>query len=281
MAAVHGSAYYYVAIELNCLLPEFDCCKKSTERRVGTIQVCFTLEPLYERIALNMQYNHLVQGLIYNLLGQDLASFIHNEGFEIGKRKFRMFTFSRLMGKFQLNKDNGTIEFSENMQLYVASPFEAICKQLTQTVLNQEILNLGNQQVRLVSLAVEKAKVKNNKIKIKTLSPVTVYSTMQKPDGRPYTVYFHPKEEDFQELIFGNLIKKFEIVHGCAYLGQHFSIKPQGQVRQNIIMYKGGVIKGYSGIFHVTGAPELLQVGLDAGFGSKGAQGFGLCQLVE
>lgn len=248
---------------------------------VDAVLVCFTLESVGEKIILNLQYNSAVQGLIYSLLDPDLATFIHNEGFALGKRKFRMFAFSRLLGKYQVNTKNRTIVFTGKIQLFVTSPFENFCNQLTQVVLSKEILNLGSQQVRLVSLSIERPEVKNDHIKIETLSPITAYSTMQKPDGKSYSVYFHPKEEDFQELVFGNLSRKYEIIHGHPYTGKQFSIKPLGNMRQNIVLYKGGVIKGYSGLFRVVGAPELLQVGLDAGFGSKGAQGFGLCRLID
>ncbi|HSH36183.1 hypothetical protein, partial [Schnuerera sp.] len=64
-----------------------------------------------DKIVLPIQYNHMVQGMIYKLLDDELANFLHGEGFQNKKRRFKMFTFSRIKGNYTLNKSKGSIIF--------------------------------------------------------------------------------------------------------------------------------------------------------------------------
>ncbi|KGP75443.1 hypothetical protein JT05_10495 [Desulfosporosinus sp. Tol-M] len=50
--------------------------------------------------------------------------------------------------------------------------------------------------------------------------------------------------------------------------------------RMHILEYKGGIIKGYSGMMLLSGPPPLLQIALDAGLGSKNSQGCGCSEVV-
>jgi CRISPR-associated endoribonuclease Cas6 len=40
-------------------------------------------------------------------------------------------------------------------------------------------------------------------------------------------------------------------------------------------------VKGWSGFFELTGHPEFLSFALDAGLGSRNAQGFGMVEVVR
>ncbi len=60
-----------------------------------------TLQPKSFSLVLPIHYNELIQAFIYRNLSEDLATFLHNKGFSLseGKRKFKLFTFSRLLCK--------------------------------------------------------------------------------------------------------------------------------------------------------------------------------------
>jgi len=51
-----------------------------------------------DKVVLPIQYNHMVQTMIYRLLDEELADFLHEEGFQNKNRTFKMFTFSRING---------------------------------------------------------------------------------------------------------------------------------------------------------------------------------------
>ncbi|HYX71537.1 MAG TPA: hypothetical protein VE732_02095, partial [Nitrososphaera sp.] len=48
---------------------------------------------------LPLNYNHAVAGLIYRMIGnasEEFATALHDEGYEADRRRFKLFTFSRL-----------------------------------------------------------------------------------------------------------------------------------------------------------------------------------------
>ncbi|MFZ5898199.1 MAG: CRISPR-associated endoribonuclease Cas6, partial [Bacillota bacterium] len=51
-------------------------------------------------VALPVQYGRLLQGLVYRQMENPvLRSYLHEQGFALGKRRFKLFTFSRLTGR--------------------------------------------------------------------------------------------------------------------------------------------------------------------------------------
>lgn len=81
-----------------------------------------------EETVLPIQYNHLVQSMLYQSLDSDFAGFLHGQGFKSESRKFRLFVFSRLLGRFKIDKTNDTIIFQCPMKLIVSSPINGSVK---------------------------------------------------------------------------------------------------------------------------------------------------------
>lgn len=123
----------------------------------------------------------------------------------------------------------------------------------------------------------------NNSYIIKFLSPVTAYRT-EIENGSKKTIYFQPWEKEFQSLLKTNLLKKYEIIHNKQINKGKFTITPQfenGEKKFTIIIFKGFVIKGWTGQFVISGDSELLQIGYDSGLGAKNSMGHGLFEVVE
>lgn len=228
---------------------------------------------------LPIQYNCWVQSAVYRILRPEYAERLHDEGYAGGGRIFRLFTFSRLMGSYRLDRQKGTISFSGPVRLVIASPMKEFCEQVTSVLVQEGRLQLGSQRVEVEKVEAEAPRITSSAVEVSTLSPITVYSTFDKPEGGRYTCYFDPREGAFSEQIHENLTRKWEAVHGEPYAGPKTKIEPLGKPRQHILRYKGTVIKAWSGRFRLQGDQALMQVGIDAGFGAKNAQGFGLCTL--
>ena len=48
-----------------------------------------------DKLVLPIHYNNIVQGFIYNNIEDEIfKTFLHEEGFQYGKRSFKLFTFS-------------------------------------------------------------------------------------------------------------------------------------------------------------------------------------------
>lgn len=231
-----------------------------------------------EPVTLPLPYNHILQGFIYSTMDEELAEFLHEKGYGAG-RKFKLFACSNitnLIGRTKVNR--GMIQFGKKIKIEISSPVIELCESFANGLFKKQ-LNLGSNSVEVSGIKIEKQEVKENSIKVRTLSPVVAYSTLNRSDGTKYTCYFHPREADFQRIISENLRKKYTAFTKTEPPKDDIDIKPLNDPKLNIINYKNTIIKGYSGIFELTGPQELLQMALDAGLGSKNSQCFGLIRL--
>lgn len=245
------------------------------------MHLTLTLSVSGDGLRLPTQYNYWIQSAIYNILHPEYAGRLHDEGYSGGGRIFRLFTFSRLMGSYRLDRQSGTISFAGPVRLVIASPMAEFCEQVASVLVKEGRLKLGSQRVEVEKVEAASPRVTSSTVEVSALSPITVYSTCDKPDGKKYTCYFDPRERPFSDQVHENLTRKWEAIHGEPYYGETTMIEPLGKTRQHILRYKGTVIKAWSGRFRLQGDPALMQVGIDAGFGAKNAQGFGLCTLLE
>jgi CRISPR-associated endoribonuclease Cas6 len=245
------------------------------------VRLDITLHTPNGTLRLPMQYNRLIQAAIYNNLGPEMAEFLHGQGFTHGQRSFKLFTFSRLRGEYRLDKARNEIIFSKEVKLVVSSPLLQFCTSLLNCLLTNGSIRLGEESSEITGISVDTPKVETEEIEVRCLSSVVVYSTFLRPEGGKYTCYFQPGEGEFARLLESNLRKKYEVFHQRTAPGGELKIKTLGRPRLNLIMYKETPIKGYSCRLKLTGHPELLQMGVDAGLGSKGSQGFGCVEMVR
>lgn len=231
------------------------------------------------RFVLPTNYNHLIQSAIYQNISRELADFLHDKGFLYGKRRFKMFTFSRLRGRCVLDKARKQFIYDGDLRLHVSSPIEKFIGDLANTIIKKGFIVLGKSILKVTGLAFPAdPNIKDGEIKIHMLSPLTVYSTLLSPDGKKKTYYFSPYEKEFTELINSNLKKKYFLL-SSKNIKSTINIKPV-RVREVIVFYKDTVVKGWTGYFLLRGCKELVQTAYDVGLGAKNSQGFGMFEVV-
>ncbi len=227
-------------------------------------------------LILPKSHNHLLQGFIYSLLDPLLRKRLHKEGYPYEKRRFKLFTFSRLLGKVKMFKEY--FQFNPPLKLIISSPKDEILQSLAEGLLKSPEVILGKNTVYIDSINVAARSSFNHEVTIKMLSPVTIRSTLYGADGSKKSYYYSPFEKEFCRLIKENLRKKYKIVFN-KNLGHdfEFSIKPQKVPPscERIIIYKGTVIKAWMGIYEIKGNPEVIALSYDTGLGAKNSQGFG------
>ena len=251
------------------------------------IKITLTSE---EKINLPKSYNHILQGFIYeHILDPVLRKLLHNRGFIYEKRKFKFFTFSRLLGKF--NSLGEEFQFTSPVDLIISSPKNEILQNLVEGFFKKDKILLGKNEVFIESISLMPRISFDNEVIIKMLSPLTVYSTLQKSDGSKKTYYYSPFEEEFNKLIKENLKKKYEACflekpNNFDFEISPFKVRPQDE---KIIIYdkkskyqsKPTVIKAWMGLYKLKGNPDLIQLSYDCGLGSKNSLGFGCWEVVE
>lgn len=229
-------------------------------------------------IVLPTHYNHILQGFIYSNISADLAEFLHEKGYILNNRNFKLFTYSNILTKGQVK--NKKLYFGKTVEWVVKSPIPEFINSFGTYILQKDDLNLGNNKVTVNRTQLKKQKVDSDEIEVKAISPIVAYSTFAKENGSKYTCYFSPHENDFPRIIKENILKKYTAFYGDLEKDVEFTIQPISNVNLNIVYYKDFLIKGYSGKYKIRGDKRLLELALDAGVGSKNSQGFGCIEQI-
>lgn len=232
-------------------------------------------------IDLPIDHNHIIQSWIYSSISQELANFLHNEGFIVNGRTFKLFCFSRILGDFSLHPERQRIVYHETVRLVITSPLDYFIEEFANGILLRPTVRLGSNDLIVESVDVYDEEVPQEEIIVKTLSPITVYSTLLRMDGRKYTAYFAPRDPEYNEMITNNLIKKCQAILNSSREFQvgDVLVQPIGLEKMSIVRYKNIIIKGYSGRLKLSGPKNLLQTAIECGLGSKNSQGFGCIEI--
>lgn len=233
------------------------------------------------KLSLPIQYNNLLQGLIYNNLDHALSTWLHEKGHAHGLRRFKLFTFSRLFGKTSVEK--GRITFDGPAHFYLASVDAEVLGSLAEHLLRQPEVRLGNSRCRVEEVSVEPAPNLSNgdTTLLKAISPITAYSTLTTGDGGKKTYYYAPQEKEWSEALVANLGRKAKALGWASDIDRDLEsswVRPHkvSNRDQKILDFKGTVIKGWTGIYEAKLPEPYLKLAYDAGLGSKNSQGFGM-----
>ncbi len=238
-----------------------------------------------ERISLPIHHNEILQGIVYNHLDPQLAEQIHTRGIKDPEshRGLKLFTFSRLLSakKPILEREKKKITFSFPLTWIVASPIKEFIISLYNNLIRHQTIYIPStdsskkQVLQINHIWLTPSPVFKQPVLVETLSPITVYRTVEK-NGKPLTYYFSPLEPEFNELILLNLQRKYRTLTGKNIPIDNAYIKPVKVAnRENIIYFKNTIIKGWSGIFEISLPEELFPIAFSCGLGAKNSQGFG------
>ncbi|MFU2158300.1 CRISPR-associated endoribonuclease Cas6 [Caldisericum sp. AR60] len=249
------------------------------------MRIKLTFEDLKGRdIVLPIHYGYLLHYLVYNIFSEGMAQKLYLEGFPIDGKKFKLFTFSNIIEKG--TKVNNALNFGKYITFYFSSPLYEIVEDLGSNAFRKTGITLNDFNLFLVAVEVIKAPRLTDNVLIRTLSPITVYSTFFN-NGKRTTHYYRPTESEFNRLIEQNAQNKYLIIKKAQGLpikedeinNLHISIEPYKfslEKNKKIVYFKNTVIECFSGIFNLTGSLELIYATYDAGLGVKSSEGFGM-----
>ena len=236
--------------------------------------VKFVFEAEGDRLELPKNYNSTLQGFFYKNMDSELASFLHERGFYLGKRVFKLFVFSKIFGKL-LGKDYEKVYYAPRFRVYFASPRNDIAiTTLREFILSRGHLLLGKNRVKVLAVKPVILKDLESPLKVKAVSPITVYKT---PPGERKHIYLSPFDDEFYRLLIENLKKKYNIVYGKPFEGE-IEIKPVKVSEKDFkkVVFKGTLIHAWSGVFEINAPKEVINLALEAGLGAKNSAGFGM-----
>lgn len=243
-----------------------------------------TYESINDKIYLPIHYNFYIQSLIYKTLSPLIAKKLHDEGFKFEKRRFKLFSFSRILEKGKKIKMKGKdlLIFNNYISFIFSSPIIDIVADFGERGLKEREFNLYNQNVFISKIEVITTPRIEDNLLIKILSPLTIHSTVKTYDNKRKSIYYKPIDKDFNELIEKNAKKKFKLIYEKDYDILNLEIKPyKFSIKENfhIIKFKNTPIEAYSGIFELKGSKELIMTTYETGLGDRNSEGFGLWEL--
>lgn len=242
-----------------------------------------------EGIRLPINYNHLLTGVIYQFLKEsdpEYAHFLHQDGYELENRRFKLFTFSQLMAKRREIRGEH-IHFRSPLTWFVSSSQELFLENFAAALMGGGTLQIGHHRLRVQDVEVLRQPRFGPQMTFRCLSPITM-STKRERDGQLVVHYCLPDDPQFSELVRQNLIRKYEAVYQRSPQEKSFAMtfdqayiqKRRGRVTR-LVDFKGVKIRGVISPLHVTGAPDLIRIGYECGFGDKNSAGFGMVEMLR
>ncbi|MGB9596905.1 MAG: CRISPR-associated endoribonuclease Cas6 [Candidatus Poribacteria bacterium] len=240
-------------------------------------------------ISIPINYNYPLAAVIYRFLDQsnpEYAYFLHEEGYNLGDKRFKLFTFSQLMAQKREIRGN-YIHFKSLLTWFVSSPQEEFLGSFAVSLLEQREFCINDIPLRVKDVDIPKVPYFQEYMYFLCLSPITM-STKCERNGEITMHYLLPDEPEFSELVRRNLIRKYEIIYGRKPKDDSFRMefdadyiaKREGRVTR-LIRYKDIDIRGVLCPFHAYGSPELMLVGYECGFGDKNSAGFGMVEVFD
>jgi len=236
-----------------------------------------------KELRLPIHYNEIIQGFIYKHLSPSLAEKLHNQGFvdpETGKN-FKFFTFSRLIPETKPIVQKNFIIFKSPVNFIVASIDKNFIQSFVENLLTHPHLYIQNQKIVLISAEILPLPLYKKTIRVRTLSPITVYTTFNTQDGKKKTYYYHPKEEEFSKKLLSNLKNKVKVWFGKEINGGEIKLIKLTPPRERVVIYKDTIIKGWDGVFELSLPEEMFKMALLTGLGAKNSAGFGCVEFIR
>lgn len=229
-------------------------------------------------LCLPLAYRQFVQGMIYQALRDDpvYSAAVHDGGEVAQKRRFKLFTFGQLEGKYTVR--DRQIQFSGPVSLEIRSIREAFLMRLFRAFRVGNRVRLGNSELLIAGCALEDARISSPTLLVATRSPIVAYVTQS--DGK--TRFFSPEEEPFAALVVANAQRKWQSVHP-EQRAPAFTLRPaeNSRFRKQVTSFKSTRITAWDGRFLLTGDPEMLDFLYHTGLGAKNSQGFGMFSPIK
>lgn len=238
---------------------------------------------------LPVNYQYALASWIYKVISRadtEYATFLHDQGFTLGRKQFKMFTFSQLdFRPYKILGDRIQLlgnTLSLTVRFLVDSSMENFIKGL---FLNQHC-GLGNRESRVdfqvVGVEAKPRPVFNTTMRYECLSPIVI--SAMRDDGS--TAYLSPQEMAYRPILIQNLIRKHKALalHGGSNVNDYqvpdYSFRLLGEPRKKGTLIKEGTseatkVIAYLFRFELTAPVELHEVGYYAGMGEKNSMGFG------
>ena len=138
-----------------------------------------------EGIRLPINYNYFLASAIYGFLREsdpEYANFLHQDGYELENRRFKLFTFSQLMAKRREIRGD-QIHFRSPLTWYVSSSQEPFLENFAAALIGVGILQIEGHRLQVQDVEVLRQPRFGPQMTFRCLSPITM-STVREREGK-------------------------------------------------------------------------------------------------
>ena len=235
---------------------------------------------LNDNLVLPINYNHILQGIIYNASNYSDKYFtknLHDNGIDNSNSlndKFKLFSFSKIIGEYKVISKN--ICFFNSIFFEIRSIDSYFIHLIYEAFLKNGIQ--FKDKIFKPYLKIEDKIITNDNIYIQTLSPIVA---IKKSDDKK-TNYLSPLDNDFLPYLNNNFYKKYQSYYNNfpkSYLD--IVVANISFNDKCVTKFKGIYINAWNGKFYINGDPEYLTFIYNVGLGCKNSQGFGMFNILD
>lgn len=239
-------------------------------------------------LPLNYQYEQ--SAVIYRILsyaGGEFSTWLHNNGFTLGNKKFKLFTFSRLIvPQYGIDTQRQVMRIqSKTVEWMISFLPEIATEKFITGVFKNQTFQLGNKNY-VVQFRIKEIKIlpepvfREDGMEFRSLSPVCI--SRRTPDLK--IKYLSPEDPIAKTAFLQSLLNRYEAFYGQPYPlppGEiNYDLKILTPPKPVLITIKAGLpeetkIRGYLCNFRVIAPAPLLKILYNSGAGEKGSLGFG------
>ncbi len=262
------------------------------------ISLTFELSGKTQEMPLNYQYP--VSSWIYKVLENADESFskkLHEEGYKLENGKtFKLFTFSRLKfpkHTWKIIPKTGKMKvWARKAFLIISFQVPAQVEKFVAGLFTDQNVFLGdkNSGLRMKVQNIEvlpndyfDAEVKGDKsVTLKIQSQTGIVLGLETEDKK-YEQYVNPMHEKYKDLFLKNLTDKCNAAGVTSFEPTELEFKVLNIAPKTVMQtVKAGTssetkVRAYNYEFELTAPKQVIEVGLNAGFGSMNSLGFGFC----
>lgn len=230
-----------------------------------------------KEIILPIASNSLIQGFIYNALRVDpkFSYNLHEKGMVFSGRNYKLFSFSEIKGKYRV--EDRAIIYTSPISITIRSCEAYFIQLLLSYFTVGKELTLHDNPVSVESVNLSDEMIYSERIRVRTLSPITVYIT----DESGHTRYYSPEDKEFCGGIICNAYRKFTGFFGSD---EDFRLEITPCLDKRFIKratkFKDTFITAWHGEFELSGSYKTLNFLFNTGLGSKNSQGFGMIEVI-
>ncbi len=252
---------------------------------------------------LPLNYQYELSSWIYKTLhfgNSEFSTWLHENGYSIGTKKFKLFTFSHLQFPqrgYSIIKEQGRLRVnSQNCHFYISMMMSDAAQHFILGLFKNQRFGLGDK-ISVVDFEVGTIErmadpVFDTNAEFRAISPIFVVKGEEKADGKLRQIHLGPSEEGYNNLLLENLTNKWLAIQKIKGFGTEkidftqFDFKVLSKPRTKLITIKADTpaqtkLKGYLYDFELNAPKSLIEIAYNTGLGGLGSQGFGCLGIIK